>query len=90
VGGLLAGALARLVSGLLAICISFLVNPLIASQMLEVGPPPETIAVMMGFSMIGGLVGLVIGIVVGAVLGVAGGVVGALIFGPKPSPVQNI
>jgi hypothetical protein len=89
-GGVSAGALARLVSGLLAICLSFFLAPLIASQMLEAGMPPEMMSSMMGVSVIGGLIGLVIGIVAGALLGVVGGGVGALIFGPKQSPVQEL
>ncbi|GIK36269.1 MAG: hypothetical protein BroJett011_01020 [Chloroflexota bacterium] len=47
---------------------------------------PEVMGIMMGSSLIGGIVGLAFALIIGSVLGAVGGLIGAVLFGEAVKP----
>lgn len=87
VGGAIASTAVRFVNGLANICLNGLVTPLIFMQMRDGELQPEFLGIMMGSSLVTGIVGLVFALIIGCVLGAIGGLIGAVLFKERFQPV---
>lgn len=79
-GGAIASVAVRFVNGLTNICLNGVVTPLVFTQMGNGEMPPEFLGIMLGGSLVTGIVGLVFALIVGGVLGAVGGLIGAALF----------
>lgn len=79
-GGAIASMAVRFVNGVANICLNGIITPLLFTQMGSNELPPEFLGIMMGSSLVTGIVGLVFALIIGCVLGAVGGLIGFALF----------